>query len=54
LKIELRVVTIPTSTGLEDIVMRVLAPAKPLPMDKLGFAPDILASLKTRWSILMD
>lgn len=48
LKIELRVVTIPTSTGLEDIVMRVLAPAKPLPMDKLGFAPDILASLKNK------
>lgn len=48
LKIELRVVTIPTSTGLEDIVMRVLAPAKPLPMNKLGFAPDILARLKNK------
>lgn len=47
-KIELRVVTMPTSTGLEDIVMRVLAPAKPLPMDKLGFAPDILANLKNK------
>lgn len=48
LKIELRVVTMPTSTGLEDIVMRVLAPAKPLPMNKLGFAPDILANLKNK------
>lgn len=47
-KIELRVVTMPTSTGLEDIVMRVLAPAKPLPMEKLGFAPDILAHLKNQ------
>lgn len=48
LKIELRVVTMPTSTGLEDIVMRVLAPAKPLPMSKLGFAPDILSHLKNK------
>jgi type II secretory ATPase GspE/PulE/Tfp pilus assembly ATPase PilB-like protein len=47
-KIELRVVTMHTSTGLEDIVMRVLAPAKPLPMEKLGFAPDILAHLKNQ------
>lgn len=48
LKIELRVVTMPTSSGLEDIVMRVLAAAKPLPMNKLGFAPDILANLKNK------
>jgi type II secretory ATPase GspE/PulE/Tfp pilus assembly ATPase PilB-like protein len=45
-KIELRVVTIPTSNSLEDVVMRVLAPAKPLPLEKLGCAPDIMATLK--------
>ncbi len=45
-KIELRVVTIPTSNNLEDMVMRVLAVAKPLPIEKLGSAPDILDSLK--------
>lgn len=45
-KIELRVVTIPTSRGLEDVVMRVLAVAKPLPIEKLGSAPDIMESLK--------
>jgi len=45
-KIELRVVTIPTSHNLEDVVMRVLAAAKPLPIEKLGSAPDILDSLK--------
>lgn len=45
-KLELRVATIPTTGGLEDIVMRVLAPAKPVPVENLGLAPDILASLK--------
>lgn len=45
-KIELRVVTIPTTRGLEDVVMRVLAVAKPLPIEKLGSAPDIMESLK--------
>lgn len=45
-KIELRVATVPTSNGLEDIVMRVLASNKPLAMEKLGLAPDIFESLK--------
>ena len=35
-KVELRVATIPTSNGLEDIVMRVLSANKPLPMKQLG------------------
>lgn len=47
-KIELRVVTIPTNSGLEDVVMRVLSPAKPIPLESLGFAPDILEHLKTQ------
>ena len=36
LDIELRVATIPTQGGLEDIVMRILAAGEPIPLDKLG------------------
>ena len=41
-KVELRVTTVPTANGLEDIVMRVLAGAKPIPLDKLGLPGYIL------------
>ena len=44
--VELRVATIPTANGLEDVVMRVLAAAKPVPVDKLGLASDKLENLK--------
>jgi len=46
-KLELRVATIPTNGGLEDVVMRILASAKPIPLDRLGIAPENLARLKT-------
>ncbi len=36
LDIELRVATIPTTGGVEDIVMRILAAGEPIPIDKLG------------------
>jgi len=36
--IELRVATIPTQGGLEDIVMRILAAGEPLALDKIGFS----------------
>src|SRR5262245_19341623 len=36
--IELRVATIPTAGGNEDIVMRILAASKPLPLEKMGFS----------------
>ena len=36
LDIELRVATIPTAGGNEDVVMRVLAAGEPLPLDKMG------------------
>ncbi|TAK46356.1 MAG: GspE/PulE family protein, partial [Betaproteobacteria bacterium] len=36
LDIELRVATIPTQGGVEDIVMRVLAAGEPIPLEKLG------------------
>ena len=45
-KIELRVATIPTNNGLEDVVLRILASAKPLPVDRLGLSDDNLARLK--------
>ena len=44
-RIELRVATIPTNNGLEDVVMRILASAKPIPMDRLGLSPENLAQL---------
>jgi len=36
LDIELRVATIPTAGGNEDVVMRILAAGEPLPLDKMG------------------
>jgi type II secretory ATPase GspE/PulE/Tfp pilus assembly ATPase PilB-like protein len=44
--VDLRVATIPTAGGLEDVVMRVLASANAVPLDKLGFDPETLASIK--------
>jgi type II secretory ATPase GspE/PulE/Tfp pilus assembly ATPase PilB-like protein len=44
--IELRVATIPTANGLEDAVLRILASARPIPLDDLGMSPDNLAALK--------
>ena len=38
-RIELRVASIPTNNGLEDVVMRILASARPLPLDRLGLTP---------------
>ncbi|MDI6732540.1 MAG: ATPase, T2SS/T4P/T4SS family [Planctomycetota bacterium] len=46
LDIELRVATIPTVGGNEDVVMRVLASSKPIPLDKLGMNPHVLSQLK--------
>ena len=46
-RIELRVATIPTNNGLEDVVMRILASAKPLPLDGIGLSPTNLERLKT-------
>ncbi|MCW7536939.1 ATPase, T2SS/T4P/T4SS family [Aquabacterium sp. A7-Y] len=45
-KLELRVATIPTNNGLEDVVMRILASAKPLPLDDLGLSEPNLRQLK--------
>ncbi len=45
-KIELRVAAIPTNSGLEDVVMRILASAKPLPLDRLGLSDYNITQLK--------
>jgi len=36
--IELRVATVPTAGGLEDVVMRILHSGDPLPLNKIGFS----------------
>jgi type II secretory ATPase GspE/PulE/Tfp pilus assembly ATPase PilB-like protein len=45
LDIELRVATIPTQGGVEDIVMRILAAGEPMPLDKMGFTTANLDKL---------
>src|ERR1051326_2220350 len=46
LDIELRVATIPTAGGVEDIVMRILAAGEPIPLEKMGFSPRNLDPLQ--------
>lgn len=45
-KLELRVATIPTYGGLEDVVMRLLSSAKPIAMEKLNLSPANLTHLR--------
>ena len=47
LDIELRVATIPTAGGVEDVVMRILAAGEPIPLDKLGVLPINMERLKS-------
>jgi type II secretory ATPase GspE/PulE/Tfp pilus assembly ATPase PilB-like protein len=46
LDIELRVATIPTAGGVEDIVMRILSAGEPIPLDKMGFSARNLDQLR--------
>jgi len=46
LDIELRVATIPSTGGVEDVVMRILAGGEPIPLDQLGVLPTNLEKLK--------
>ena len=39
LDIELRVATIPSAGGVEDVVMRILAAGEPIPLNQLGLTP---------------
>jgi type II secretory ATPase GspE/PulE/Tfp pilus assembly ATPase PilB-like protein len=44
--VELRVVTVPTSRGLEDVVLRLLSGLKPRPLDAIDLSAGNLASLR--------
>jgi type II secretory ATPase GspE/PulE/Tfp pilus assembly ATPase PilB-like protein/GAF domain-containing protein len=46
LDIELRVATIPSAGGVEDVVMRILAAGEPIPLEKLGLTPHNLQRLQ--------
>ncbi len=46
LDIELRVATIPSQGGVEDVVMRILASGEPIPLDKMGFSERNLELVK--------
>jgi type II secretory ATPase GspE/PulE/Tfp pilus assembly ATPase PilB-like protein len=46
LDIELRVATIPTAGGVEDVVMRILAAGEPIPLEKMGFTSHNLDELQ--------
>jgi len=45
--IELRVVTMPTASGYEDAVLRILTDTKAMPLGKMGFLPHNLDRMKT-------
>lgn len=45
-KLELRVAVLPTTNGLEDIVMRLLASSKPIPLAKLGMDGALVEQLQ--------
>ncbi|ANQ86487.1 GspE/PulE family protein [Azoarcus olearius] len=46
LDIELRVATVPTAGGTEDVVMRILAHSEPLPLGELALSPRNLERLR--------
>jgi type II secretory ATPase GspE/PulE/Tfp pilus assembly ATPase PilB-like protein len=44
--VELRLVTVPTNTGLEDVVLRLLGGMKPLPLDGIGLSAANLEGVR--------
>ena len=46
-RIELRMVTVPTSRGLEDVVLRLLSSLKPMPLEDIGLSPANLTGLRS-------
>ena len=46
LPIELRVAIIPTANNLEDVVLRILGGAEPLPLDRVGFSDRDVQRMK--------
>ena len=45
-RLELRVATIPTHSGLEDAVLRLLASSKPIPLENLNLSPSNFKRLR--------
>jgi type II secretory ATPase GspE/PulE/Tfp pilus assembly ATPase PilB-like protein len=45
-QIELRVATIPTVNANEDVVLRILAGSKPMPLERMGMSPRNLRALQ--------
>ena len=45
--VELRVVTVPTARGLEDVVLRLLGGRKPMALEQIGLADESLAALRS-------
>jgi type II secretory ATPase GspE/PulE/Tfp pilus assembly ATPase PilB-like protein len=45
--IELRVATLPTVNGNEDVVMRILAASKPIPLDEMGMSERNLREMRS-------
>jgi type II secretory ATPase GspE/PulE/Tfp pilus assembly ATPase PilB-like protein len=46
-RVELRMVTVPTARGLEDVVLRLLSGLKPMPLDEIGLSAANLAGLRS-------
>ena len=57
LELELRVVTVPTRDGLEDVVMRLLAATEALPLPKLGLSAaqikDVRALMRKPYGLIL-
>lgn len=45
-RVELRIVTVPTTRGMEDVVLRLLGGLEPIPLDKLGLSASNLPALR--------
>ncbi len=45
-KVELRMVTVPTRNGMEDVVLRLLSGLRPMPLDAIGLDDANLAALR--------
>ncbi|WP_395701083.1 GspE/PulE family protein [Aquabacterium sp.] len=46
-RVELRMVTVPTLHGLEDVVLRILSGLKPMPIESIGLSAPVLAGLRS-------
>ncbi len=45
-RVELRMVTVPTLHGLEDVVLRILSGLRPMPIESIGLSAPVLAGLR--------